>query len=155
MGYSKIEPTMTQKGDMSPKRIFQKPEQLWGAFREYVDFLAKEQGEGAWKKTHFVGKDGLEKHEKMELPLTQAGFYAFYYKKYGKNIVQYFRNQNGIFDDFSDVVFMIRQEVRDKQITGGLLGHYNSAITARLNNLHDNQNINHGGIESIEIKIVN
>jgi hypothetical protein len=155
MGYGKIELGMTQKGDMSHKRIFKKPEELWNAFREYVDWLKQEANDGAWQKTHFVGKDGEERKERMELPLTQAGFYAYYYKKYGKNIVQYFANQNGLFDEFKDVVFMIRQEVRDKQITGGLLGHYNANITARLNNLHDNQNVNHGGIESIEIKVVN
>jgi len=155
MGYYKIEPGMDRTGTRHPNRIFQKPEELWDAFREYVDHIKEQSMAGEWKKTHFVGKDGLEKYEYVELPLTLSGFKSYYYKKHKRNLIVYFQNQNGYHDDFKEVCQMIREEIRDKQIVGGLTGHYNASITARLNNLHDNQNVNHNGIESIEIKVVN
>lgn len=146
---------MQQKGVPSKNRTFKHPDEMWEAFLEYKNHLIELGSEkGEWKKTHFVGRDGLEKHEKMIIPMTRAGFVAYYYDKYKRNITPYFANQRGNHDEFIEVVEMIRATIKDKQVVGGMLGHYNASITARLNNLHDTQNVNHGTIDSIEIKIV-
>jgi len=40
-----------------------------------------------------------------------------------------------MYDDFCEVCARIKNEIREDQITGGILSFYNPSITQRLNNL--------------------
>jgi len=48
-----------------------------------------------------------------------------------------------MYDDFCEVCARIKNEIREDQITGGILSFYNPSITQRLNNL----------VEKSEVKI--
>lgn len=120
--------------NIHPTRIFKKPEELLKAYEEYKESL--EQEKLKWPIVKYVGKDGIKEIDYPKLPLTLDGFYVFCFKKYG-NIEQYFRNKDGYYGEFVGITTHIRKEIRQDQITGGLLGNYNSNLTARLNGLSD------------------
>lgn len=128
---------------MHPTRIFKTPEDLEKAFEEYKAHLSKEAAK--WLKVQYVGKDGERVEDKYKLPLTMEGFKVFCYKPYG-NIEHYFFNKDELYNDFVGICSRIKEEIRNDQITGGLLGIYNPSITQRLNGLTDKvqteQNIN-------------
>ena len=48
---------------------------------------------------------------------------------------QYFTNQDKLYNEFIGICRAIKQEIRENQIIGGLLGFHNPSITQRLNNL--------------------
>lgn len=117
---------------MHPTRIFKHPDELWKAFEEYKEDLKKQSLE--WVKLHFVGKDGNREEEHPKLPMTLEGFYIYCRKHYG-DVKEYFLNRTGLYDDFTTICSHIKDEIRNNQITGGLLGFFNPSITQRLNNL--------------------
>jgi hypothetical protein len=119
-----------------PSRIFKTPEALEKAFEEYkVNQLKKAE---KWLRIQYVGKDGARKTDAQKLPLIMDGFEIFCYKKYGV-IEQYFKNQDNYYTDFIPICSRIKKEIREDQITGGMLGFYNASITQRLNGLADKQ----------------
>lgn len=127
---------------MHPTRIFKTPEQLFKAFQEYKEHVEKESEK--WLKVQYVGKEGERVTDGQKVPLTMEGFEVFCYDNYGC-VNQYFDNKQGYYDDFVTICSRIRTEIRQDQITGGLLGFYNPSITQRLNNLAekvDNTNVN-------------
>ena len=121
---------------MHPTRIFKKPKELqsaWEAFKKDVE----EQSE-AWQKVQYVGKDGDRVSDGQKVPLTLEGFKRFCRNNYGE-VHQYFDNKDGYYDDFVDICCAIKEEIREDQIIGGMLGFYNPSITQRLNGLVDKQ----------------
>jgi hypothetical protein len=106
---------------MHPTRLFKTT--------EFSKIEAKE-----WTKTHFVGREGNRVTEELKVPLTFEGFKIYCREHYGE-VEQYFTNQGEYYDDFVGVCRAIKEEIRDNQIKGGLLGLYNPSITQRLNNL--------------------
>ena len=58
-------------------------------------------------------------------------------------VQHYFENTEKMYDNFCEVCTRIRNEIREDQITGGILSFYNASITQRLNNL----------VEKSEVKI--
>ena len=125
---------MAKNGNIHPTRIFKTADELLDAWNKYKDSLTERAK--AWKKVQYVGKDGRKEEDYPKLPLTLEGFYVFGYDNYG-TIKHYFENKDGYYDDFGGVVTRVREEIRNDQITGGLLGEYNSNITARLNGLKE------------------
>ena len=75
--------------------------------------------------------------DEMKLPYTMDGFEVFCYNNYG-TVEQYFKNKDGYYTDFVPICSHIKKEIRENQITGGMLGIYNPSITQRLNNLAEN-----------------
>ena len=45
-------------------------------------------------------------------------------------------------DEFSEVIRTLEARVRDQQVSGAMVGVYNSNLTARLNGIADTQNVN-------------
>jgi hypothetical protein len=117
-----------------PTRIFHKPEEIEKAFNDYKENL-KEEGK-QWLKIQYVGKDGERKADAQKVPLTMEGFERFCYDRYGV-VEQYFKNKDGYYDLFVPICSRVKKEIRENQITGGLLGFYNPSITQRLNSLVD------------------
>lgn len=123
---------------MHPTRLFKKPEELeaaWIAFKEDVRNQANE-----WVKVQFVGKDGVRVEEPTKVPYTLEGFKRFCRKDYGE-VEQYFVNKDGYYSDFVSICRTIKEEIRENQIIGGLLGFHNPSITQRLNGLTEKSEV--------------
>lgn len=121
-----------------PSRIFQNPDELEEAWNNYKESRVKEAKE--WAKIQYVGKDGDKKTDYPKLPLTMAGFEVYCYKNHG-TVHHYFDNKEGYFKDFGVICRMIKLEIRENQITGGLLNLFNSSITQRLQGLTDKSEV--------------
>lgn len=119
-----------------PTRIFNTPEELAIAFEEYKLDLAAQSNE--WVKVQYVGSYGEKKTDGQKVPYTLEGFKRFCRKDYGC-IEQYFVNKDELYTDFVSICRAIKEEIRENQIIGGLLGFYNPSITQRLNGLIDKQ----------------
>jgi hypothetical protein len=52
-------------------------------------------------------------------------------------VSNYFDNKHKGYDDFYSICTHIRREIRNDQISGGMVGQYNASITQRLNNLKE------------------
>ena len=118
---------------MHSTRIFKKPEDLEKAWRAYKEDL-KEKAK-AWVKVQYVGKDGDKKQDSPKLPLTIEGFKRFCWDENIGTVEQYFTNQDGDYEEFLGICSRVKNEIREDQITGGILSFYNPSITQRLNNL--------------------
>lgn len=121
-----------------PTRIFKKPEDLHKAWNEYKASRLEESKK--WGKVQYVGKDGDRVEDYPMMPYSLAGFKVFCYDNYG-NVEQYFVNQDGYYADFISICTRVKTEIRDNQLTGGMLGFFNSSITQRLNNLADKKEV--------------
>ena len=117
---------------MHPTRIFRTSDELELAWKAYKSNLIDEAGK--WLKVQYVGKEGQRMTDELKLPYVMEGFEVFCYKNYGC-VEQYFRNKDGLYNDFVAICSYIKKEIKENQITGGLLGVYNPSITQRLNNL--------------------
>ena len=121
---------------MHPTRIFATPEQLEQVFEDYKHDLKEQSYE--WKKVQYVGKDGDRVEEPTKVPMTLEGFKRYCRKNHG-DVTEYFLNRNNYYDDFTNICSHIKEEIRENQITGGLLGFFNPSITQRLNGLVEKQ----------------
>lgn len=126
-----------------PTRIFKNSEDLLSAWTSYKYSLIEQSIN--WEKIQYVGKDGSKKTDYPKLPLTMAGFRVFCYNKGIGTVKHYFDNTDGYYDDFCTICSHIKEEIRQDQITGGLLGFYNPSITQRLNGLTDKREVNNTG----------
>lgn len=117
---------------MHPTRIFEKPSDLYDAWESFKIDLMNQSSE--WVKVQYVGKDGHEVRERQKVPYTFEGFKRFCRKKHGE-VEQYFTNQDEYYNDFIGICRAIKEEIRENQIIGGLLGFHNPSITQRLNGL--------------------
>jgi hypothetical protein len=117
---------------MHPTRIFQDKDSLYKAWEEFKEDLKHQANE--WVKVQYVGKDGTREVEPQKVPYTFEGFKRYCRLHYGE-VEQYFTNQDGYYNDFIGICRAIKEEIRENQIIGGLLGFHNPSITQRLNNL--------------------
>lgn len=123
---------------MHPTRIFKKPEELLKAFEGYKE--STKEAARKWGKVQYVGKDGNRVEDYPMMPLTFEGFSIYCRKNYGC-VKQYFDNQQNNYDDFLTICSHVKEEIRDNQITGGLLGFFNPSITQRLNGLAEKSQV--------------
>lgn len=123
---------------MHPTRIFKTPKKLEKAWNEYKENLKEQSKE--WIVVQYVGKDGDKKEDPQKVPMTLEGFKRFCYNKYGC-VNQYFDNKDELYNAFVAICSRIREEIRENQIIGGMLGFYNPSITQRLNNLAEKSQI--------------
>ena len=139
---------------MHPTRIFKEPKELYKAFEEYKEDLKNQSKE--WLKIQYVGKDGERVAEPQKVPYTFEGFKRFCKLNYGE-VEQYFTNQDDYYSDFIGICRAIKEEIRENQIIGGLLGFYNPSITQRLNNLTEKTDVTTNGKEindTLKVEIV-
>ena len=113
-------------------RNLNSPEQLYELFIRYKqDVKANPR-----IKSVFGGKEFEERAEPLERPLTMEGFEVFCWDEVGQ-VEQYFKNVDKRYGEFIPICLRIRKEIREDQITGGMIGQYNASITQRLNNLKE------------------
>lgn len=127
-----------KNGNIHPTRIFRSAEEMEIAFDLYKENLV-EQGK-EWMNVQYVGKNANRVSDPMKVPMTIEGFKRFCRSNYGE-VEQYLSNQDGLYNDFIGICSRIKEEIRENQIVGGLLGVYNPSITQRLNGLTDKQEI--------------
>ena len=116
--------------NIHPTRIFKTPEELEEAFKGYKEQLKEQSNE--WMKVQYVGKDGDKREDPQKVPMTLEGFKRYCRENYG-DVKNYFDNSEGLYDDFKVICSHIKEQIREDQIIGGLLGFYNPSITQRLN----------------------
>lgn len=117
-----------------PKGI-SSPEDMYMLFIEYKKSIK----DNPQLVEDYVGKDAKRVFRQRERPLTMEGFETFVSWTDGlpATLDQYFSNKEGRYEDFIAICTRIRQEIRQDQINGGMVGIYNPSITARLNGLAD------------------
>ena len=113
-------------------RNLDSPEQLYELFIRYKqDVKANPR-----IKSVFGGKEFEERAEPLERPLTMEGFEVFCWDIVGE-VEDYFKNRDKRYEEYTPICSRIRKEIREDQITGGMVGQYNASITQRLNNLKE------------------
>jgi len=118
-----------------PTRIFKTPEELETVWRAYKSDLKERAKE--FPKIQYVGKDGERVVDFPVMPLTLEGLKRYCWDNQIGCIEQYFKNQDGDYEDFLHICRAIKNEIREHQITGGMNGFFNPSITQRLNNLRE------------------
>lgn len=135
-----------KRGKGRPKAI-ESPDQMWDLFQEYCVVTKK----NPIKVKDWVGGMGKPVIRQKERPLTMEGFELFIWeKKIMEGVEQYFSNREGRYQDFVGICSLIRKQIRQDQISGGMAGIYNPSITQRLNGLVEKTENKH---EVTEIKI--
>ena len=122
---------------MGKKKYIKTPEDLYKLFEDY-----KSEVKNNPKDKEIKGnKDFTISKEKLEYPLTHSGFRVFCHKR-GFSIAHYFANTDKSYNEFRTICSIIKDEIREDQIKGGMIGIYNPSITQRLNGLVDKQETN-------------
>lgn len=130
---------MAKNGNIHPTRIFKSPNDLLATWNEYKSEL-KEQASN-WPKVQYVGKDGERVEDYPPMPLTFEGFKRYCWDENIGTVEHYFVNKDGYYDDFGSICSRIKNEIRENQITGGLLNFFNTSITQRLQGLTDKSEV--------------
>lgn len=117
-----------------PNRTFKTPDELENAWKEYKKDIEEQSNE--WLKVQYVGKEGQRVTDGQKIPYTLEGFKRFCRENYGE-VQHYFDNTDNYYDEFCAICSRIREEIRENQIVGGMLGFFNPSITQRLNGLTD------------------
>ena len=72
------------------------------------------------------------------------------------DINRYFYNVEDAYSEFVSIIHAIKERIRVDQIEGGMIGQYNSNLTARLNGLTERVDQTSGGekVNNITVEIV-
>ena len=87
--------------------------------------------------------------------MTLDGFEVWAFKEYG-DIHNYFDNTDNRYSDYRTICSYIKREIRNDQISGGMVGQFNPSITQRLNALKEHTDVTSGDekISAITVTIV-
>jgi len=135
---------------MRPKLI-ESPEKLMQIFEEYKAYTL------ANPRTKWVlsQKTAEMVAEPLRIPLTNEGFEIFCYKNYS-DVHHYMDNTDNRYSEYRTICSHIKKEIRNDQITGGMVGQFNPSITQRLNALKEQTDVTSDNekINSITVTIV-
>ena len=135
---------------MRPKLI-ESPEKLMQIFEEYKAFTL------ANPRTKWVlsQKTAEMVAEPLRIPLTNEGFEIFCDNNYS-DVHHYMDNTDGRYSAYRTVCSHIKKEIRNDQITGGMVGQFNPSITQRLNALKEHTDVTSDNekISAITVTIV-
>jgi hypothetical protein len=119
---------------MAKHKYIETPEKMWELFEAY----RKEIKDNPRFVYDYVGRDGTEVQKRLERPLTIEGFKNYCYEVVG-SIQHYWINFEDNYNEYQPICSRIKEQIRQDQIEGGMVGQYNPSITQRLNNLTDKQ----------------
>lgn len=131
---------------MAKPKYIKTPEELYQLFESYT-LDTKQRVRTIPKATN---KGVL--YEEHVPPLTIDGFKT-YANKQGSDINRYWYNVDGTLNEYVSVVTRIKEEIRNDQVEGALVGQYQQNIVARLNNLTEKTDVTTNGEAINEIKI--
>jgi hypothetical protein len=131
---------------MAKKKYIETPEKLYEIFESYI--------EDCKSRTRRIPKATVKGvvYEDHIPPLTIDGFKT-YCNKNGNDINRYWYNIDNGHSEYVTIVTRIKEEIRNDQIEGAIVGQYNNNIVARLNGLKENSDVTTNGKEISEIKI--
>lgn len=112
------------------KQKYFTPEEVLQAWEEYKAFIKNNPD-----TMEEVTPRGIVTKSVVK-PLTQDGFYAYFFRTRGHHVKQYIDNQDGGYESYLEIVNYIKSEWRDDQISGTMTGKYKSStLVARINGL--------------------
>lgn len=131
---------------MAKHKYIETPEELYNLFERYA--------EDTKKRVRTIPKATNKGvlYEEHVPPLTIDGFKT-YANKQGSDINRYWYNVDGTLNEYVSVVTRIKEEIRNDQVEGALVGQYQQNIVARLNNLTEKTDVTSNGENINEIKI--
>lgn len=107
-------------------------EEVWQGYKNDLEQKRKE-----WEEINYVGKEGHRVTDHPKIPLTFEGFKRYCWDSGIGTVEQYFTNQDDLYEKYIGICSRIKNEIREDQIIGGMMGFYNPSITQRLNGLVD------------------
>lgn len=126
---------------MGREKLIKEPEQM---YEMWIDYKTTVKSNPRYRH-QLCQRTGEMVKEPLEVPLTMEGFEVFCYEKYKITVSNYFNNQNGSYDGFYTICTHIRKQIREDQISGGMVGQYNPSITQRLNSLVEKSQVEQDG----------
>lgn len=134
---------------MGKNKYIETPERLLEMFNEYKQFTK----DNPRYKHQLCQRTAEMVKEPLEVPLTIEGFRVYCYNIFKVTVHHYFTNPEGSYDDYRNVCMHIKEEIRQDQINGGMVGQYNPSITQRLNGLVEKTQVEQDGkIEVVFVK---
>jgi len=118
---------------MAKKKYIETPEILLELFEKYKSKVHENP-----RYNYQLAKDGSVVPIPLRVPLTMEGFRIFCYNEIG-SIKHYFENTDNSYSEYLPICSHIREEIRNDQIEGCMVGQYNASITQRLNGLTEKQ----------------
>jgi hypothetical protein len=136
---------------MPKPKLIESPEKLMEIFEAYKAHCA----DNPRIKWVLSQKTAEMVAEPLRVPLTNEGFEIFCYNNYS-DVHHYFDNTDNRYSEYRTVCSHIKKEIRNDQITGGMVGQYNPSITQRLNSLKEHTDVTSGDekISAITVTIV-
>ena len=136
---------------MGRTKLIETPEKLMEIFEEYRAYTL----DNPRYKWVLSQKTAEMVAEPLRVPLTNEGFEIFCYKNYS-DCHHYFDNTDNRYSEYRTVCSHIKKEIRNDQITGGMVGQFNPSITQRLNSLKEHTDVTSGDekISAITVTIV-
>jgi len=130
-----------------PKNI-ETPEIMWDLFNRYK----KDIKSNPFIVKDWVGGMGKQIYREKEKPLTLEGFNVWCFEQgVASWLHDYFMNKEGRYKEFANICSIIKEQIRQDQIGGGMAGIYNASITQRLNGL--TEKIQEDGSKEVTIKV--
>lgn len=136
---------------MAKPKYIESPYKMWELFEEY-----RQSTKQSVRRIPKATPKGIL-YEEHTPPLTMVGFETFVADAgVANSIDQYFSNQDGLYDEYMGITTRIRKAIKQDQIEGGMIGQYNSNLTARLNGLTERVDQTSGGekVNNITVEIV-
>lgn len=129
------------------KKYIQEPQRLWELFEEY----RKELKDNPRIKIEYVGREGDRVETPIERPLTIEG-YKNHCRDNECDINRYWYNVDNQYEEFVSIITRIKDVIRQEQVEGGMVGAYNSNLTARINGIKDQtENVSNHNITLLNI----
>jgi len=134
---------------MGKHKYIESPEKLLEMFNEFKKFTK----DNPRYKYQLCQRTAEMVKEPLEVPLTFEGFKVYCYNTHKITIHHYFTNPEGAYEDYRNICTHIKEEIRQDQIQGGMVGQYNPSITQRLNGLVEKTQVEQDGkIEVVFVK---
>ena len=136
---------------MPKPKLIESPEKLMEIFEAYNAHCA----DNPRIKWVLSQKTAEMVPEPLRVPLTNEGFEIFCYNNYS-DVHHYFDNTDNRYSEYRTVCSHIKKEIRNDQITGGMVGQFNPSITQRLKALKEHTDVTSGDekISAITVTIV-
>lgn len=134
---------------MGKHKYIETPEKLLEMFEDFKTFTKSNPR----FRHQLCQRTGEMVKEPLEVPLTMEGFKVYSYNKFKVTVDHYFKNSEGAYEEYRPICTHIKDEIRQDQIQGGMVGQYNPSITQRLNGLVEKtQTEQDGKIEVVFVK---
>ena len=118
---------------MAKHKYIETPEKLYELFEKYKTKVHENP-----RYKYELDRKGEIVPIPLKVPLTMEGFRVFCFNEIG-SIKHYFENTDNSYAEYLPICTHIREEIRNDQIEGGMVGQYNASITQRLNGLTEKQ----------------